>query len=179
MKFNIVILCLIICLVASLSIVSANDASTADVNSTDFNGEKISVCSNESLEDNQILSAGEDEILTDDESSFSQLSDDIQSGGSVELSKNYKYVSTDDSSGIVISNNLVLDGKDYTIDANGSSAIFTVSEGINVTLKNINFINAYYPDNGAVIKNNGRLTIDNCTFNDNSNHMGETIYSGG
>lgn len=179
-KFDIVIYVLIICLIASFSLVSANDVSTADDNCTSFNEDEISVYCNGSMDDNSLLSVEGDEILSEGEASFSDLNEKIKDGGSVELRGNYKYDDNVDSpNGIIISKNLILDGKNYTIDANGKARVFIISDGVDVKLKNVNFVNAYCSDNGAVIKNNGRLTIEDCTFTDNSNHMGETIYSGG
>ena len=178
-KFDIVIYVLIICLMASFSLVSANDVSTADDNCTSFNEDEICVYCNGSMDDNSLLSVEGDEILSEGEASFSDLNEKIKYGGSVELSGNYKYDDADSPDGIIISKNLTLDGKNYTIDANGNARVFIISDGVNVTLKNVIFVKAHCSDNGAVIKNNGRLTIEDCTFTDNSNHMGETIYSGG
>lgn len=111
-----------------------------------------------------------------------------------------------DSSAIKIDvDDLVIDGNNHTIDANGKSQIFHVT-GKNIVLKNIVFKNAYSKVSGAAVSNfrneltlidctfinnisfkgdggaicnwGGFLTVDGCVFIDNSAKNGGAIYNG-
>lgn len=100
---------------------------------------------------------------------------------------------------------IVIDGCNHTIDACGKTQIFNIKSN-NVTLKNINFKNAYTNnpggaifnlegevkiincnfinnrtfggDGGAIYNKNGNVTIDECDFRDNTAKFGGAIYNG-
>ncbi|WP_458454812.1 Ig-like domain-containing protein [Methanobrevibacter sp.] len=86
------------------------------------------------------------------------------------LDCDYVYSSVNDGEfkdGVGISrDNFVVDGQGHTIDAKHLARIFDI-EAENVTLKNINFINGFGKDGGAVLSN-ASITIENCTFINNS-----------
>ena len=77
------------------------------------------------------------------------------------------------------SDNLVIDGNGYSIDARGKTRIFQIN-GNNITFKNIHFKNAF-SDKGAVILNNGNsLKVEDCIFeNNNAKNEGGVIYNAG
>ena len=86
------------------------------------------------------------------------------------LDCDYVYSSVNDGEfkdGVVISrDNFVVDGQGHTIDAKHLARIFDI-KAKNVTLKNINFINGFAENGGAVLSNDS-VTIENCTFINNS-----------
>ena len=86
------------------------------------------------------------------------------------LDCDYVYSSVNDGEfkdGVVISrDNFVVDGQGHTIDAKHLARIFDI-EAKNVTLKNIIFINGFAENGGAVLSN-AAVSIENCTFINNS-----------
>ena len=130
------------------------------------------------------------DIVTDtntETDNFSELNNIISNyeDNSLKLEKDYQYNEDTDSAykqGIIISkDDFVLDGDGHTIDGSNQAAIFNIT-GNNVTLKNINFINANsYFENlegncGAVqFKENG--TVNSCNFTNNHAYIdGGGIY---
>ena len=116
------------------------------------------------------LGTQNNEILKSGGGTFSELNDEIQnSGNSLELSQNYTRLNGDDlPDGIEISkDNFVLDGKGYTIDANGGQTIFKIFSN-NVTLKNICFVNVNSCEDGAIYCDGDFVDIKNCIFTNNN-----------
>lgn len=131
--------------------------------------------------------------------SFDELSFKIKNaaeGDILLLEKDYKYLSglTD---GILIDKPLVIDGQGHCLDGNNLSRIFNIKfktfdydTPIDVTLKNIKFINGNNDTQGSVIylvEDNSEysndypdypnyLAIQNCTFTNNT-AKGSAIYS--
>ena len=111
------------------------------------------------------------DILGDDLSykSFTDLQSLIQgSSGVVELTDNYKYNSTIDTSdfsnGIFIPNPVTINGNGHSIDASNKAKIFTIT-GSNVLLNNITFKNAYGDLFGGAISWSGTGgSLLNCQF---------------
>ena len=111
------------------------------------------------------------DILGDDLSykSFTDLQSLIQdSSGVVELTDNYKYNSTIDTSdfsnGIFIPNPVIINGNGHSIDALNKAKIFTIT-GSNVLLNNITFKNAYGDLFGGAISWSGTGgSLLNCQF---------------
>ena len=173
-KSKIIILCLILCLFASVSTVGATD-----INDTQYvqeNNDLLAVGSvNENLTANnqadEFLNNENSEILGAGEGSFADLKSDIENaaGNTLTLQKDYIFYDSDAAGSIIVKENFKIIGDNHIIDANGKSSIFTI-EGNNVTLDGIVFKNAYCLDkNGAAIYwygNNGN--ISGCTFNNNS-----------
>ena len=114
--------------------------------------------------------------------SFAELNTAINSGTSksIDLTKDYTYSSSDViKEGILINkNDLIIDGKGHTIDANSKSRIFYVNS-TNVTLKNINFINgnSFDKSGGAIYGNGECLRVLDCTFINNKASWGGAIFS--
>ena len=97
-----------------------------------------------------VLSASSDEDVLG--VTFSQLHQDINNqiySGYVYLDKDY--TSTYSYSSYSIYQDVVIDGQGHTIDCGGYNRVFQISRSgylspINLTFKNINFINAYKTD---------------------------------
>ena len=114
-----------------------------------------------------------EETLTDvstDEGNFTALNELIsQSENELTLDKNYKFnLSTDkDFDGFTITkDNYVVDGKGHTIDGSNQVRIF-IFTGSNITLKNLNIINAKGV-NGPAAFFASLAMIDNCSFINNT-----------
>ena len=100
--------------------------------------------------------------------SFTQLSKEINSSGNkLVLNKNYKYLSNDNPDGIIVKkNNLVIDGRGHTINANGRSRIFDIY-GTNVVLQNMILTNSkHYGGSAIYISPKCNVKTINVTFKD-------------
>ena len=74
---------------------------------------------------------------------------------------------------------LTIDGKGHTIDAQGLTRIFYCT-GKNIIIKNIILKNGFSEDVcGAIYNNNGELTITKSTLNNNTADNGGAIYNNG
>ena len=118
----------------------------------------------------------QNDIYTMNESSFSDLTDEIENAGTtLDLTKDYAFNNaTDNNTGILISkDNFVLNGNGFTIDGKNQSRIFNITAN-NVTLNNLVLINGN-SDRGAAIRANGTLTLNNITFINNNASIGGAI----
>jgi predicted outer membrane repeat protein len=82
--------------------------------------------------------------------------------------------------GITISKNINITGQSQTgtiIDAQGASYIFYIDEGYTVTISQLTLRNGNTTSSGGAIYNNGTLTINKCTF-ENNNAPSGTAYIG-
>ena len=132
--------------------------------------------------ESQVCGIMEEETLTDentDVGNFTDLGELIsQSENELTLDKNYKFNSSTDKDfdGFTISkDNYVVDGQGHTIDGSGQVRIF-IFTGPNITLKNINIINAK-GTNGPAAWFTSLKVIDNCSFiNNSASGSGGAIY---
>ena len=124
----------------------------------------------------------EDEALTDENADFGNFTDLNElishSDNELKLDKNYKFNSSQDKDfdGFTISkDNYVIDGQGYTIDGSGQVKIF-IFTGSNITLKNVNIMNAKGTDGPAAHFTSLR-SIDNCSFiNNSASGSGGAVY---
>ncbi|MCF0226980.1 MAG: hypothetical protein HUK28_06740, partial [Methanobrevibacter sp.] len=113
-----------------------------------------------------------DVVAVADAGTFTELNTVISSGGNISLTKDY--IQTDSYGQITINKDTNINGNGHTIDAKEKSRIFNITNGVNVTLKNINFINGKAPligheaEGGAIYTDSGSVTVINCTFNNNA-----------
>jgi len=134
-----------------------------------------------------VLSASSDEDVLGE--TFYQLHRDINDqiySGYVYLDKDY--TSTYSYSSYSIYQDVVIDGQGHTIDCGGYNRVFQISRSgyqspINLTFKNINFVNGYNSGNGGIIYGSfnsncqdNSLTIINCTFDNCQAKSGGAIY---
>lgn len=198
-----------------LALVSLGCVSAAD----EIQAEDIGAIDDVQSEDVSISedSASED-VLTDGESGSGSLYDlyyemkDAKTDGIIEynLTRDYAYDEYEDeyyfpyNLDLIFTDNFVLDGKGHTIDGGNARQIFEIWGVQNVTLKNINFVNAktpitiYYspgepikisncsfvgcsaPSYGGAIYSTADLNIEHCTFvSNNAVDGGGAIYSNG
>ena len=205
LKKHILFILLISILLCSVQAIAAADVSDADGNdifdlSNDIETveagsvDDVIMASEDAVNDNsEILSASNsDEVLSaEPDGNFTQLRNRINGASdTLELDRDYVYDSGYDyyyvgTSGISIDKNIVIDGKGHTIDAKGFSRIFQLTGNHEVTLKNIVFINGFAGDNyygGAIYSARNQhvtLTVDNCTFRNNSANFNSRSSRGG
>jgi len=115
---------------------------------------------------------------TEYKNSFKALHDLIYNCGStLELDRDYYFHDGGDddfsSNGIKIDKSITIDGKGYTIDAQGKARIFNIQEK-DVTIKNLTIKNAYCDGDGGAIYFTSSGTVENCDFIDNN-----VVYYGG
>ena len=193
-KRNWILATFLLLVLISLGCTSAAEDIQSDANmAVDDNiNDEISVVENNELEDNNPIA---DEQLgeTNNVGTFTDLENDINSAGNYyELTRDYTYNNDTDYKnhrGISIKMNFMLDGKGHTLNGNNLSVIFSFFKSdddpnpYNVTIKNINFINANGNDNnrgGALDIERGPINIVNCTFKDcYCNQSGGAIFDYG
>ena len=76
-----------------------------------------------------------------------------------------------DNRGLTIDKNLTIAGQSQAgtvIDAQGADRIFSVNSGVNVTIYDLTLENGNLTGNGGAIDNKGALTVNNCTFTNNT-----------
>lgn len=125
-----------------------------------------------------------DDIVTgaNDVLNISSLNNTINSGATeIILEHDYAYDESTDSaftSGIIINNNLTIDGNGYTIDLGGKIRFLNINSNKVVILKNINVKNGGgNSEAGAIRSEKSHLTIINSNFTDNSASLrGGVIY---
>lgn len=151
------LLCLTV-IITSISLVSAADSNSTDVD-----------------EGGDALGSVNEDVLSSSPKTFKDLNHDINDNtkSKIYLNSNYTFNSKTDSrfaEGVKITRKVTIDGKGHTLDGNGEARIFLVTNK-NVVFKNITFINGNVgydakEINGGAI--HGYCTCIDCTFKDNS-----------
>ena len=159
-------LCVIICLLFTISSVCASDINENITDELTTN-EDIQI-----IEENEIISAS-------DNGSFTALREKINSGynSTIMLENDYE---DDGSGGIGITDKITIDGQGHKIDAKNQGRIFYIQDCSNVILKNIIFVNAHVEDReiGAAITaaRASNLEISNCSFINSTASNGGAVY---
>ena len=150
-KSKLMIVLIISLIFILISSVSAQTDDTDIVKDIDDNKNKLDI-----LKDNG-----------DVDGSFTDLATEISGSSSINLTKNYVFDSSKDSSyknGIVINKNMVINGNGHIIDGNHSAKMFQITSG-RVYLNNITFVNSNTSSNGGMIYFAGTyLNISNSCF---------------
>jgi predicted outer membrane repeat protein len=119
---------------------------------------------------------------------FTELQELIQANEGTEnvlvLPHDFKYNDYVDedlyAEGVLISKNITIDGNGITIDSDKVYRILNIADGVNVTIKNITFINGNADTGAAILTGADSLTIDSCEFlNSNSSDGGAIYIKGG
>ncbi len=176
-KREIIAIILIICMLFTISAISAADSTTDAVSVTN---ESVEAASEDVANDNNLAMENDVESLGADDDSFTALNKKINvdeaSSNYITLGHNYTCAGTSDvitsynsnTKGICINRDLTIDGQGYTIDAAGNSRIFYFKNTtLSITLKNIHFKNGYDTHGGAFYASTKNLDIINCTFENN------------
>ena len=153
MKFKYMVMAGLILAIFMIGAVSATDTISEDIVSD---------------EDDIPLEITDNEVYTTGESSFSNLTDEIEKTGMyLDLNQDYAFNNeTDNKKGITIAkDNFVLNGNGHTIDAKNQSRIFNITAN-NVTLSNL-ILTGGNAEKGGAIYAIGSLTLNNVTFTNN------------
>ena len=116
-----------------------------------------------------------DQIINVDSDSFKavQLYIDITPVNSVLNLPNRKYTADENDTTINVNKNIIINGNGAILDGDNRLRIMNITNGVSVTLKNINFINGKAPwignvaNGGAIYNKNGNLNVINSTFKNN------------
>ena len=175
---------LILLVILSVSVVSAADNQANDIISADDKDEIIldeaidEDVSNINNYDDEILTTENDlEPISEDTSTYSELSNEIGSGGNIELQ--HKYYTYDSGSTIQITTPGVINGNGAVIDMAGSTIQAFNITASDVTIKNLTIQNANYDDSGGAIcftSSASSCTVENCNFTNNTAGHGGALY---
>ncbi|MEE0942700.1 MAG: hypothetical protein UIB63_06285 [Methanobrevibacter sp.] len=164
MKYkNVLFICLIICIIFSISSVYANDLNDTYIRQ----------------EEPMLEMSHDDRILSSNTGSFADLNNELKNANNeLKLTRNYTYTDTDSNfqNGIEIRKNIVIDGNGFTINGNGKSKAFNIQTKT-IILKNIHFENCNNDKGGAIYfynVNNGEII--NSTFTNNHGENGGSIF---
>ena len=182
-KSKILIACMLLLMIVSLSTVVASDIDDTSLSS---NNDTLTVQNSDS--DSTVLEQSDNDDTNIESSSESDSGGDLLASSSDEdvlgagsrtdlqnlITNGGENVVLEDDysltgSAISITSNKVIDGQNHFIDGTGKTTrvIQIAGDNLNVTFKNIDFRNAYYQQGGSVIystSNSLKLTIINCTF---------------
>ena len=152
---EILIICLIMCLICSISVVSASDVDVDGTNKTLTASDDGVV---KASDDSSLSATSDEDILKTGGESFTQLNEKINDNSlgdnpTIDLEMNYTYTDGDSAyvGGIIFTKGMTIDGHGHTIDGNNLARIFSIGSGGHqhtgttgaVVLKNIIFTNAY------------------------------------
>ena len=159
MKFKNIMLVTFL-LLAILTIGAVSAAEDTNDTLTDDNSVELS----QELEDEMVSTADDgNDVLSVDESTYSELSNEIDSGGIVSL--RHDYYAYDSGSTIVITkNNTRINGNGAVIDMAGSNIQVFKVKASGVTIKNLTIKNVNYDDDGGAIYFNSNGAVENCNF---------------
>ena len=100
------------------------------------------------------------------EDSFTTLNDLISNNSPVILNYNYKFYNhwdDDFKEGIIIGDNVIIEGNGITINGSGVSKVFRIT-GENVTIKGINFNAICESEGGAIYWSGNNGVVSGCSF---------------
>ena len=176
-KRSILIICLILCVICSISVAAAADMDANATHATQQDFVQTTEVNDVSVNDT-LASSNNPDKLNAEPDSFTQLQDDISGSDHITLDHDYNFNSADDSGkveGIVIARSMTIEGGNIVIDAKNQARIFKIMDGCSVTLNGITFKNGN-ADNGGAIYCAGTLTMNNCKFEDNNATNGGAVY---
>ncbi len=172
MKKKILILTLILLALLSISSISAGDVNDSAISNKEDsqieltgieNNIKSNIDENQEIGDSNVIDEEDNGTFT----ALQQKIDNAEDNSTIIIENNYTYDDEFTAEGILINKNLTIDGKGYTINANHQLGIFNITAK-NIILRNINFINGCSESGGAIICEDGNLTIANCNFTNNN-----------
>ena len=173
MKYKKILLtiCIIACILFSISSTAAADVNDVAIASESQDDVLEQVTYNEKISSEKIEANSTEvnkEVISAKQGTFTDLNkiiNDAEPNSVITLEKDYSYNTEFSSKGISINKPLTIDGKNHIIDGKSKSRIFKITSD-NVILKNIRFVGGIYDDGkGSVIYNSGKnLKISSCNF---------------
>ena len=161
----IMVFAIFICTVSATCAADANETTiaTQEDNQMELTLTEDEIQTNEN--DNMLTQTEDAEILTSGEGSYSDLRNDINSGGNLTRS-HYRY-NDGDGGTIGIHAPGVINGNGAVIDMAGSNIRAFYVSASDVTIKNLTIINANYGGDGGAIYFVNTGTVTNCNFINN------------
>ena len=123
--------------------------------------------------DNMLTQTEDAEILTSGEGTYSDLRNDINSGGN--LTKSHYRYNDGDGDTIEINTPGVINGNGAVIDMAGSNIRAFYITASDVTINNLTIKNANYGGHGSAISFSTSGTVTNCNFTNNTANNGGAI----
>ena len=115
---------------------------------------------------------------------LAELISKAETGSVITLDRDYEFDPYYDSSligGIVIDKNITINGNNHVLDMKNAARMFNVTGGANLTVENLNFINAKVDDakdeGSAIHVESGILNICNSNFTNSSGKLGAVYIS--
>ena len=164
-----------ICTVSATCAADANETTiaTQEDNQMELTLTEDEIQTNEN--DNMLTQTEDAEILTSGEGSYSDLRNDINSGGNLTKS-HYRYIAGDGDT-IEINTPGVINGNGAVIDMAGSNIRAFYITASDVTINNLTIKNANYGGHGGAIYFSTSGTVTNCNFTNNTaNEDGGAVY---
>ena len=170
-------ICLLLCFLFIIPVVSAHDDSATDLNATDDNLNYNNQIDNNLLGSGDYSSLGysDESVLSADGSGNTfqdlkiKIDEHIASGTPLELDKEYTFTpGVDDSlvGGIEITGPITINGNGHTLDAGQNGRIFNLQDS-KILLNNITFKNGKSDNGGAILYSKSGIQINNSKFIDN------------
>ena len=163
------------CLFAISTVNAAENATNDVVTLNDVTDEGVSIENINPVikqtKNDELISAADDGTFT----ALQDRIDNVTSGSTITFENDYKYDEGFSTDGIIIVNDLTIDGNGHTIDGQQKSRIFNVQSN-NVIIKNLTIKNANYTLFGGAFYFNNGGTVINCIFVDNSAYSGGAVY---
>ena len=167
---------------ASDIVADTNDASILDESTIDAD---LTDSQNDELDENgeKVLDSADDEATLGIPAppSFSMLDEDINGNDDtlITLERSYVYLDDGYDEGVSITRSLTIDGNGHYIDGYDRGRIFYISNGADVTLKNLILERGFSSEGGAIYVYGGSsLTLINCTFANNTADLKEEPQGG-
>jgi hypothetical protein len=172
MKKGILILTLLILALFSMSCIYAadvNDTLAASENTGEIElstGDEVTKDNLQANNEETVSAETDSEILTDGQYTYSNLREQIGSGGNINLTKG-TYTYNGDGDTIEITTFGVINGNGAVIDMaqSGHRAFYVTASG--VTIKNLTIKNANFNGYGGAIYFSSSGTVENCNFTNN------------
>ena len=161
----IMVFAIFICTVSATCAADANETTiaTQEDNQMELTLTEDEIQTNEN--DNMLTQTEDAEILTSGEGSYSDLRNDINSGGN--LTKSHYRYNAGDGDTIEINTPGVINGNGAVIDMAESNIRTFYVRASGVTIKNLTIINANHNGNGGAIYFDTTGTVSNCNFINN------------
>ena len=141
----------------------------------------------ESVQGNDLNTDENNEILTDNPKTFTQLESDInESPNTFDVRYDYTFSNESDRGPVVIDkSDFTINGNNHVLDGNGQSGIFNIT-GKNVTINDLIFKNGKTAREG-IVDSTGEITLNNVTFimnnvtyiNDHITYLGGAVANHG
>ncbi|WP_407415977.1 C1 family peptidase [Methanobrevibacter sp.] len=164
---------MVILIILTVFLFGIASACASDMNDAEIAGEDSMPI--ESILGNNLNTDENNEILTDNPKTFTQLGNDInESQATFEVKCDYTFSNESDSGPVLIDkSDFTINGNNHVLDGNMQSGIFNIT-GTNVTINNLVFINGNASKGGAIYAA-GQITLNNVTFINNNASRGGAI----